>query len=170
MEFVENYVNIVLHDILGDRIPLKCDGLKCYKCENERQHSSIYCEKHEDELGNQIRLQMVRENDVNICVDITGNRFVENQGKLKYIKRTGHIDLYKKMPAKKGKKTTKSKTTKKAKAPSPKAAAPAPAPAAAKPKNAWMEHLSALWAQWKADKDPRSYKECMQEAKKTYKK
>ena len=85
--------------------------LNCYVCNNKRAHPSIYCKKHEDDLGGYLRMKMIRKNNRNFVIDANGELF-ENNGKfVNNLKKTVNIDLYKKEMAQTGGKTTK-KTTK----------------------------------------------------------
>ena len=181
--FVEKYVNFVINDIVG--IGVKSQ-LNCYVCNNKRAHPSIYCKKHEDDLGGYLRMRLVRKNNRNFVIDAIGELY-ENNGKIvNNLKKTDNIDLYKKeMPAakrptkkapkskstKKGsgaKKSTKKSTKKSGGAPvsEPAPVAPASTGGSGKSTNPWMVHVRAF----RAEHPELSYKECLVGAKATYNK
>ena len=185
--FVEKYVNFVINDIVG--IGVKSE-LNCYVCNNKRAHPSIYCKKHENDLGGYLRMKMIRKNNRNFVIDANGELF-ENNGKfVNNLKKTVNIDLYKKEMAQTGGKTTKktktksapkskkvkakvsrrSKSSKKGGAPvSEPAPVETPAPSkggSGKSTNPWMVHVRAF----RAEHPELSYKECLVGAKATYNK
>lgn len=182
--FVEKYVNFVINDIVGIGVKSK---LNCYVCNNKREHPSIYCKKHEDDLGGYLRMKMIRKNNRNFVIDANGELYENNGEIVNYLKKTVNIDLYKKEMAQTGgKKNTKKskksgtkksvrKTNKKSKtmkggAPvSEPAPVEAPAPAkggSGKRVNPWMLHVKAF----RAEHPELSYKECLVGAKATYNK
>jgi len=183
--FVEKYVNFVINDIVGIGVRSQ---LNCYVCNNKRAHPSIYCKKHEDDLGGYLRMRLVRKNNRNFVIDAIGELY-ENNGKIvNNLKKTDNIDLYKKeMPKKtqtvgKPKKTTKKQGTKKttksrksskkatqcggAPVSEPAPVAPASTGGSGKSTNPWMVHVRAF----RAEHPELSYKECLVGAKATYNK
>lgn len=175
MEYAKQYVDKIIGDILKEDVK----DVSCYICKKKRYRTSIYCENHERELDKCVRLKLIRKNNKILLMDINGNLY-ENDGKtIKNLKKTSNIDLYK-MPAKKTKtkSVTKSKGKTKAskskgkKAPvqsvsKPEAApsVPTPAPTTGKT-NPWMAHVAAF----RAENPTLSYKQCLVGAKATYKK
>ena len=180
--FVEKYVNFVINDIVGIGVRSQ---LNCYVCNNKRAHPSIYCKKHEDDLGGYLRMRLVRKNNRNFVIDAIGELY-ENNGKfVNNLKKTDNIDLYKKeMPKKtqtagkpkKTKKTGGGGTRKSRKSKNQAAGAPVSEPAPVDPAptkggsgkrvNPWMLHVKAF----RAEHPELSYKECLVGAKATYNK
>ena len=96
-KYVSNYVNTLFSNICNN----SDKRINCYLCKNNALFPSIYCKKHEDQLGNLERLKMIRKNGKITLIDAIGGEYEIIGDLVKNLKKSSNIELYKnKMPSK----------------------------------------------------------------------